>query len=242
MRVVSCVPSLSELAEDLAPACLVGRTRFCISPPSIKPVLKIGGTKDLDTETILRLQPDLVLAVKEENEKEQIEWLVSRGLRVHVFDIRNLEDAIAMVRQCGTLLGNPARAAEISGAMVPLLLPQPERGSILYFIWKKPWMCAGNDTFIGDLLRRSGFRNLAPQEGRYPALNSLEDIHNLKPDFIFLSSEPFPFRDKDLLFFENNFPASSVYKVDGGIFSWYGIQTPLLPSYLESLNLKRIGS
>ena len=103
-------------------------------------------------------------------------------------------------------------------------------------------MCAGNDTFIGDLLRRSGFRNLAPEKGRYPVLNSLEDIQNLKPDFIFLSSEPFPFRDKDLLFFENNFPASSVYKVDGGIFSWYGIQTPLLPGYLESLNLKRIGS
>jgi ABC-type Fe3+-hydroxamate transport system substrate-binding protein len=125
--------------------------------------------------------------------------------------------------------------------MEPLLLPQAQRGSILYFIWQKPWMCAGNDTFIGDLLRRSGFRNLAPEEGRYPVLNRLEDIQNLKPDFIFLSSEPFPFSDKDLLFFQNNFPDSFVYKVDGGIFSWYGIQTPLLPDYLDSLNLKQIG-
>ena len=237
MRVVSCVPSLSELAEELFPGCLVGRTRYCISPPSIRQVNKIGGTKDLDTAGIISLKPDLVLAVKEENEKDQIETIRQAGIKTEVFDIRSLDDAILMVKECGRLLNNQSRAAEICSGMAAIRSAHKPRGSILYFIWQNPWMCAGKDTFIGSLLECCGFRNAAPESGRYPVLHELSDIQYLKPDVIFLSSEPFPFREKHLAFFTNNFPESKVKLVDGSLFSWYGSRTAKVPNYLNSLSL-----
>jgi ABC-type Fe3+-hydroxamate transport system substrate-binding protein len=243
MRVVSCVPSLSELAEELLPGCLVGRTRYCIAPASVKKVQKVGGTKDLDTDSIIALQPDLVLAVKEENEKEQIEMLKAAGIRVEVFDIRNLSQAIEMVKSLGQFLGNPLKARDIAQGMELVKTAPPiKRSSVLYLIWQKPWMCAGGDTFIGDLLDNLGFLNLAPAGKRYPVLEDLTAIKNLKPDFIFLSSEPFPFREKHRDFFANNFPDSIVQLVDGSLFSWYGSRTALLPAYLNRLILKPGGS
>ena len=235
MRVVSCVPSLSELAEELSPGCLAGRTRFCNSPSGLKSIPSIGGTKDLDTGRIIRLKPDLVLSVKEENTREQILELREAGLKVEVFDIRNLVEAIAMVEKCGFLLSSPEKAAGISARMKELLRPAGEKGSILYFIWKKPWMLAGRDTFIGDLLEKSGFRNLAPEGARYPELAGTDEIIQLHPDIIFLSSEPYPFREKDLAFFQNILPETRVMFVDGSIFSWYGSRTAMLPEFLRGL-------
>ena len=236
MRVISCVPSISELAEELRPGCLVGRTRFCIAPDSIRQLPKIGGTKDLDTAAIIRLKPDLVLAVKEENEKKQIGELMSAGIETAVFDIRTLEDARAMVQECGKLLQNPAQANRIAAEMNKIREPAPgNRGSMLYFIWQKPWMVAGADTFIGDLLAKSGFRNLAPEGARYPVIEDIAQIRQLNPDFIFLSDEPFPFREKHRAAFQNNFPLSRVLCVDGSIFSWYGSRTARLKQYLQNL-------
>jgi len=236
MRVVSCVPSLSELAEELLPGCLVGRTRYCIAPAFIRSTPKIGGTKDLDTDRIIRMQPDLVLSVKEENEKNQIECLLKAGLKVEVFDVRQLQDAIAMVEKCGVLLQNPGKADVLANAMRRIGDARPPaRGSVLYFIWQKPLMVAGKDTFIGDLLRLSGFQNLAPAGARYPLLPDIADMQKIMPDYIFLSSEPYPFRDKHRSYFQNLFPESAVFCVDGSIFSWYGSRTARLPDYLSEM-------
>lgn len=242
MRVVSCVPSLSELVEELAPGSLYGRTRYCIAPESLKKVPKIGGTKDLDTDKIIAMQPDLLLAVKEENEKEQVEKIRDAGIRTVVFDIRSLTDAIHTVQECGKLLDNSGRAGEICSGMEGIHQLKKYSGSVLYFIWQKPWMCAGRDTYIGSLLECCGFVNAAPEGARYPVLADLAEIQNLKPDYIFLSSEPFPFRKKHYEFFANNFPASEVRLVDGSLFSWYGIRTLQLPKYLNELNLRPAGS
>jgi ABC-type Fe3+-hydroxamate transport system substrate-binding protein len=241
MRVVSCVPSLSELVEDLAPGRLCGRTRYCIAPDSIRKIAKIGGTKDLDTEGIIALNPDLVLSVKEENERDQILKIRGAGIRTEVFDIRTLDDAITMVRECGKLLDNQSRAEEISAGMESIRLLKEIRGTVLYFIWQNPWMCAGKDTFIGSLLDSCGFVNLAPEGDRYPVLHDISEIEKLNPDYIFLSSEPFPFREKHRLDFANNFPDSEVKLVDGSIFSWYGVRTTQLPGYLKELNLRSAG-
>ena len=238
MRVVSCVPSISELVEELLPGCLVGRTRFCIAPKSLTGIPRIGGTKDLNVNSIISLKPDLVLSVKEENEKDQIEFLIESGLRVLVFDIVNLQDAIGMVRNCGTLLGNPKRAEEIALGMDAIRDPNKKsKGSVLYLIWQNPWMCAGPDTFIGSILQESGFEVLSTEGGRYPELKDIDEIRSLAPDYVFLSSEPFPFRQKQYDFFCNNLPDSKVFLVDGTLFSWYGSRTAKLPAYFAKLSL-----
>jgi len=184
------------------------------------------------------MHPDLVLSVKEENEKEQIEALIESGLRVVVFDIVNLKDAIEMVRNCGTLLGNPDRAEEIALGMDAIREPKKKsKGSVLYLIWQNPWMCAGPDTFIGSILQESGFQVLSTEGGRYPQLKNIDEIRSLAPDYVFLSSEPFPFRQKQYDFFCNNLPESKVFLVDGTLFSWYGSRTAKLPAYFANTGL-----
>jgi ABC-type Fe3+-hydroxamate transport system substrate-binding protein len=226
------------LLDQLNGGCLVGRTRFCNSPSSIRKIPVIGGTKSLDIEAIVRLNPDLVFCVKEENERLQVEAMKEVGLRVVVFDVNTLQDAIGMIQTIGRLLHNEEGALLIADGLNRLVSSDPGfSGSILYLIWQNPWMCAGQHTFIGDVLRSVGFTNLSPGP-RYPVFDHLEQIQNLHPDILLLSSEPYPFREKHRQFFHNNLPETRVFCVDGSLFSWYGSRTALVSDYLKSMITK----
>jgi len=69
---------------------------------------------------------------------------------------------------------------------------------------------------------------------RYPTIEAKE-ITNLQPDFIFLSSEPYPFKEKHSKALQQISPTSKIILVDGEMFSWYGSRLKLAPSYFSSL-------
>src|SRR5688572_18242167 len=76
-RIISVVPSQTELLYDLG-APVVGITKFCVHPDEwFRTITRIGGTKQLHLDKIAALQPDLIIANKEENTKEQIETLAT---------------------------------------------------------------------------------------------------------------------------------------------------------------------
>lgn len=115
------------------------------------------------------------------------------------------------------------------------LVRQQKTRSVAYFIWKKPWMVAANNTFIQHLLEISQLRNVfIDKEGRYPEV-SLEEIAQLQPDFIFLSSEPYPFKEKDIDELKNLLPKTEILLVDGELFSWYGSRLKYTPHYIKEL-------
>ncbi|MDX1672653.1 MAG: helical backbone metal receptor, partial [Balneolaceae bacterium] len=70
-RIVSLVPSLTELVIDLGIGDrLVGRTRFCVHPEEVvKDIPIVGGTKSLNLDSVRELDPDYIIANKEENRK-----------------------------------------------------------------------------------------------------------------------------------------------------------------------------
>ena len=74
-KIISLVPSQTELLYNLGlDKETIGITRFCIHPESwYRTKTRIGGTKDLHLDQIRNLQPDLVIANKEENTREQVE-------------------------------------------------------------------------------------------------------------------------------------------------------------------------
>src|SRR5688572_23408089 len=76
-RIISLVPSQTELLADLGlDEEVVGITKFCVHPESwFINKTRVGGTKQIKMDIIHQLNPDLVLANKEENVKEQIEEL-----------------------------------------------------------------------------------------------------------------------------------------------------------------------
>ena len=76
MRIISLVPSITETLFDfgLSESEIVGRTKFCIHPKEkVNLIPIVGGTKNIHIEKIQSLEPDLIIANKEENVKEQIE-------------------------------------------------------------------------------------------------------------------------------------------------------------------------
>src|SRR5687768_137050 len=92
---------------------------------------------------------------------------------------------------------------------------QKHRGqSVLYLIWREPWMAAGGGTFIDSMLTTMGLKNVLGSKDRYPQLTAGE-IRDLSPDFIFLSSEPFPFKEKHIDEIRHTSASSKILLVDG---------------------------
>lgn len=238
-RIVSLVPSQTELLFDLGLSGeIVGVTKFCIYPEElVRSKVNVGGTKKFRFEVIDELRPDLILGNKEENYKEGIEELKSR-YPVWMSDIENLNDAYDMMLSIGKITGKFRKAQDIvneTKSQFKTLTTPENKKSVLYLIWQQPNMVAAQGTFIDHLLGKAGFYNLASHMSRYPELSDGQ-IREMNPDLIFLSSEPFPFKEKHQIEFQQSFPNSRVALVDGELFSWYGSRLKQAPEYFQKLH------
>lgn len=237
-RIVSLVPSITELLFDLgADDEIVGITRFCIHPENkVASVKKIGGTKNVDLEKVFALQPDLVIGCKEENTKADIEALAVK-VPVWICDVGNLNDSMNLVHEIGTLLDRQAAAQSIlvnieSNFAKLKIVPKTK---VAYLIWNNPMMVAANSTFINDMLCKIGLENVFAAQTRYPT-TTIEELQELNPEVVLLSSEPFPFKDEHVRLFSQSLPNSTVLLVDGAFFSWYGSRLVHSPSYFNSIS------
>ena len=259
--IISLVPSQTELLFDLGLTDeVVGITKFCVHPEEMfrkKP--RVGGTKKVNFDKIKELQPDLIIGNKEENEKEQILELM-KHYPVWMSDIKTLDDAYQMIISVGEIIGRRKKSEELVKKiksefekLKQLTNNQPAyrtgrqqlTKSVAYFIWKNPYMCAGLDTFIDNMLSLCGFENvfkthLQPfskeEESivRYPKI-TVDDIKKANPGLIFLSSEPYPFKEKHIQEFKSICPDADVRVVDGEMFSWYGSRLLHAPKYFSGL-------
>lgn len=242
-RIISLVPSQTELLYELGLQDeVVGQTLFCIHPKEMhdsKP--RIGGTKKLQMDKIAALNPDLIIGNKEENEQSQIEELM-KLYPVWMSDIKNLDDSLNMIERIGDLVGRNSEAMLISqkirngfNELMPINQQPSTIKSVLYLIWRKPWMAAGRDTFINDMFQRCGFENaISSPASRYPEINN-DEIRNMKPNYIFLSSEPYPFKEEHIAELQVISPSSKILLVDGEMFSWYGSRLLKSASYFKEL-------
>ena len=241
-RIISLVPSQTELLFYLGlDEEIVGLTKFCIHPDDkFKTVTKVGGTKKLNLNLIRNLKPDLIIGNKEENDRQQIEEL-TKEFPVWMSDIYDLDDAIDMISKVGSIVNREKKALKLVLTIksdFDELLKENSLGAglrVAYFIWKDPLIIAAQGTFINDMLLRAGFENAFVLH-RYPQV-SAQDIQIAKPDYIFLSSEPYPFRDKHIKEFESICPGARIIVVDGEMFSWYGSRLLMTPDYLKNLRL-----
>ena len=248
-RIVSLVPSQTELLADLGlDERVVGLTRFCVHPAGWKARKQIvGGTKNVDVDRVRALDPDLVIANKEENVRAQVEALAD-VCPVYVTDVSDVAGAVRMVRDVGALVGRAdeaetAAAQTLSGfARLAAEVRQSGRPRLraLYLIWRDPWMTVGGDTIVSDVLTHGGFENVVADRTRYPALDGTE-IGALRPHVVLLSSEPYPFAEKHVAEVEALAPGARVVLVDGEPFSWYGSRLRQTPRYLRALR-QRLGA
>jgi ABC-type Fe3+-hydroxamate transport system substrate-binding protein len=215
---------------------VVGITKFCVHPEAwFRSKVRVGGTKDIHPEIIRDLHPDLIIANKEENVKEQVEGLMDLA-QVYVSDISDLNGALGMIAEVGRLTGREPQA----GALIATIekgFSAPATGEPIpcaYFIWKNPWMVAGGDTFINDMLHRAGFVNVFGNKTRYPSVH-LDALVGTGCEAVLLSSEPYPFREKHMAEVREVLPEARILLVDGEMFSWYGSRLQYAPGYFREL-------
>ncbi len=237
-RIISLVPSQTELLFDLGLHDeTIGITKFCVHPPEWVTTKKhIGGTKTLNYEAIHQLQPDLIIANKEENVKEQVEQLAV-DYPVWVTDINSMSDALKMIEDIGVLTGKKANALSMAKKIQSSfgsLAVNNEQIKCAYLIWRKPYMAAGANTFINDMLATCGFTNIFGNRERYPEIN-ITELPTAHCQLLLLSSEPYPFKQKHLDELSRLLPQVRIMLVDGELFSWYGSRMLQAPAYFQKI-------
>jgi ABC-type Fe3+-hydroxamate transport system substrate-binding protein len=241
-RIVSLVPSLTEALFAFGVGeRVVGRTRYCLWPArTVGKVPTVGGTKKVDVRRVLELEPDLVVAVKEENTRENIEELEEAGVPVFVGAPESVAGAIALLRE----LAERVEALRVEAVLGPIervyggLQEEAGREARRVFvpIWKKPYMSVGSDTYVHDILKTCGGENVCGDTMRYPVV-ALEEVEAAQPEVVLLPDEPYPFSAEDLPeFYALDVPAAysdRIHLVDGKLLTWYG---PRMASSLTQLS------
>lgn len=241
-RIISLVPSQTELLYDLQlESVTVGITKFCIHPQEwFRTKTRVGGTKQVKRAVIDSLGPDLIIANKEENVKEQVEDL-AKDYPVWVSDIHTLADALGMIADIGRLTGSSAQAMtliqeiqEEFDKLRPVTASLPYRFKTVYLIWRKPYMTIGQNTFIHDMLQHCGLDNIFTDMPRYPEI-LIEDLKASGCELLLLSSEPYPFQQKHIDELQDQLPQTRIVLADGEMFSWYGSRLRHAPAYFKDL-------
>ena len=240
-RIISLVPSQTELLFHLGlDKEVVGVTKFCIYPTDWKTRKTIvGGTKNIKMDLIKELNPDLIIANKEENDEDSLRKLMPI-FPVWISDIKRLEDAFQMILSVGRITNSESTSftwtekIKKQFKILSLLPKQPRR--VAYLIWNNPLMSVNQDTFIHSLLELNQWDNCFKDKlNRYPEITE-EELVDSNPELVFLSSEPFPFKDKHIDRFKQLLPESRVVLVNGEYFSWYGSRLVDSPAYFSSLH------
>ncbi len=229
MRIVSLVPSQTELLHDLGlENQIVGVTKFCVHPEHYKSTkMRVGGTKQININKIKALKPDIILCNKEENTKEIVETC-QQICKVHVSDLYTINDTLDLITFYGQEFNKEVKARQIIDKIKELQLDfenfiaQKEIVKVAYFIWRDPWMVAANNTFIDYMLKLNKFKNVYNNLERYPEVDITKMEQDVNPDVILLSSEPYPFKEEHVLELQKYSNRAKIIFVDGEIFSWYG--------------------
>ena len=236
-RIVSLVPSLTETLVDLgAESQIVGLTKFCIHPDHLRRErTRIGGTKGVNLGAIMDLRPDLVIANLEENDAQDVMALEIAGIPCWVCDVRSVERAFQLLSDLGQLVGcaeaGQRMTAEARAGWAEARAQfQPCPQKVAYAVWRSPWMWAGSDAYIQDVLRWWGWTPW-PEDARYPEYE-MEALKAAGVEGVLLPSEPFPFKAEH----QSECGGLPSRLVDGEMFSWYGSRMLRVPEYMSAGN------
>lgn len=244
-RIISLVPSQTELLCDLGLENeLVGITKFCVHPYHLKATKTIvGGTKKVDFEKIKGLQPDFILCNKEENSYDFLPELEIIA-PTYFSDVNTIQDSINLITDLGIILNRRTESSNLIAKInfklndfKNFIKDKPIR-KVAYFIWSKPWMAVGNDTYINEILKLNKFENIYSNMSRYPKVEISKIRHEGDPDVIILSSEPFAFKDEHAMKISTYTNRSITVFADGEFFSWHGSRLLLAFDYFKELHKK----
>ncbi|HMK86429.1 MAG TPA: helical backbone metal receptor [Steroidobacteraceae bacterium] len=196
LRIVSLLPSLTETVCALG-ACdrLVATDRYSDWPPEVRSLPKTGGLDDVEIETIVRLNPDLVLLSRSQRIADRLSELHVESFSLETQGYTAIARNVTMI---GAILDLPERAAalnqRIDHSIREVSAQAHRRGTepTVYFEVDPAPYAAAPESFIGELLSLLGTRNIVSSDlGPFPKLNP-EYVVRHNPDVIFVSPAQAP--------------------------------------------------
>lgn len=198
-RVVSLSPAVTEIMFALgAGDLLVGRTDFCVYPDAAGDIPSIGGISNLNVERILSMQPDLIISGSMVGKKFTDQFDQMGTPMVCVIEKPKFEALYNNIKAIGWLVGKEKEADSLIENLklrMESLLAHGDNSqnfqlpSVYYVVGFGAGgnFTAGGNTFINDIIRMAGGRNIAEDIEGWSY--SLEALVNEDPDFIIVRRE-----------------------------------------------------
>ena len=194
MRIISLAPSLTEILYAAgAGNKVVGVVEFSDYPPEARSLPVVGRYDSLDLETLLALQPDLVIAWRSGNPRAAINRLRELGLTVYVAEPQDLDTVASHLDRIGTLAGTGTEASEASAnfrrQLQDLRARYSRRESVrtFYQVWNRPLITAGGTELINDIISLCGGANIFKELSRVAPKVSVESVLSRDPQIIVAS-------------------------------------------------------
>jgi iron complex transport system substrate-binding protein len=190
-RIVSLAPSITETLYALGLADrLVGDTDYCDYPSEARAKPHVGAMLNPSLEKIVALKPDLVLGTDEANRRETADQLTRLGIPLYGLTAHTLDGTLTSLEDLGRILGYEpsteklvARLRERVKAVERRVQGRPQP-KVLFVVWYRPLITAGEQTFIADVIRRAGGISISDDlKGEWPHM-SLEEVLKRDPDVI----------------------------------------------------------
>jgi cobalamin transport system substrate-binding protein len=194
-RIVSLVPSVTELMYAIgAEGLLVGVTDFCDYPPAARKKPHVGGMLAPSLETLVALNPDVVMATTAGNREETFTQLGQLHVPVYVVNPKSVADVLDLIRRLGALTGRESAAARLAVSLqqridaVATRVKAKPRPRVLYVLWPDPLIVPGGGGLVSELLDLAGADSVTADAGEpYPRM-SLEAVIARSPQVIILAS------------------------------------------------------
>ena len=180
---------------------------------------------------------------KEENAYEFLPELETIA-PTYFSDVTSIDQSINLISDLGLALNCRTESSNLIDKIKFKLdrfnhfMKKKSQRTVAYFIWANPYMAAGNDTYINELLKLNKFQNIYAHMSRYPKVEISRIRHEGDPEIIFLSSEPYPFKDHHAMEIGSYTNRSTTVFTDGELFSWFGPRLLLALDYFEKLHKK----
>lgn len=195
-RVISLAPHITELlfAAD-AGNKLVGTVRFSDYPESATSIPLVGDSYNLDFETIIALQPDLIIVWETGTRRSTVEKLLALGYTVFISEPDSLEIIATSIERFGKLTGNAETALTKSKqflqdvAKLKNKYSSLEQVRVFYQFWNQPIFTVNDNHIISTIIEMCGGKNVFAELSTLTPQLSIESVLKINPDVIIASGE-----------------------------------------------------
>ena len=190
-RIISLSPHVTELLFVVgAGDRLVGTVEHSDYPTAARGIRRVGGYSAIDLETILTLQPDLIIGWRTGNNPVQLEKLKELGLPVYISEPRRIQDIPKTARRLATLTGTEQQANIFIQKFEKQYISLQQRYAsrrpvkLFYEVWHQPLITINGEHLISDIIKLCGASNIFADVSVLAPTVTIESVLERAPDII----------------------------------------------------------